>query len=73
MPDQPTVFTMKDILSEIVSSDSGVDCGDLHGSDQEEARQLVERGLVVVNQTGWFGPRFVATQEGRRLFRQLRR
>jgi S-adenosylmethionine:diacylglycerol 3-amino-3-carboxypropyl transferase len=57
----------REVLREIASSGSGVDCVDLQGSRQAMARMFVEADLVVVNQDGWFGPRFVATQKGRKL------
>lgn len=57
----------KQLLAEIVSSDSGVDCTNLEGPQRAMARLLIEKGLVMVNQDGWFGPRFVATPKGRRL------
>jgi hypothetical protein len=54
------------VLKQIAVSPSGVDCTDLKGSDYVAARLLVERGLVIVHPTGWNGPRFLATTNGRK-------
>jgi hypothetical protein len=53
-------------LKQIAVSPSGVDCTDLKGSDYLAARFLVEHGLVIVHPTGWNGPRFLATANGRK-------